>query len=155
MIKHKCFICLKNINSNYSPKICHCKGSLKSHPKCLTNYIIKYKKDECDICKYKYNIDQFKLYLLIFEKLFFYILKEIIRILKLSFGLFLLFNVYYALFYLNYFILSFFFNEDENLFFYINILIIFEIIHKRIINKIIRIKKKILKKNIIYCFKEI
>ena len=44
MIKHKCFICLKDINNNSSPKICYCKGSIKSHDKCLRKYIIKYKK---------------------------------------------------------------------------------------------------------------
>lgn len=149
MIKHKCFICLKEINNNCSPKICYCKGSIKSHEKCLIKYITKYKKNKCDICKYEYKINYFKLYFYIFKTIFTFLIFEIFNIVKLSIGLFLLFNVYYGLFYLNYLILSLFFEESDNLYLFINFLIIVEIIRENIIKFLVKIKKKIMIKNLI------
>ena len=155
MIKHKCFICLKDINNNSSPKICYCKGSIKSHDKCLRKYIIKYKKDKCDICKYEYKINYTKLYFMTVKTIFIFLILEILNICKLSFGLFLIFNAYYGLFYLNYFVLSLFFKMNNNSYFIINFLIIFEIIYKNIVEFIINIKKNILSKNKIFMYKEI
>lgn len=155
MIKHKCFICLKEIKDDCSPTICYCKGSIKSHSKCLNNYILKYNKGSCDICKYKYNIDDYKLNVKIIKYFFYFLLNEILNILKLSFGLFLLFNAYYGLFYLNYYVLSLFFNLNNNSYFIINFLIILEIIYKNIIKLVINIKNNILHKNIIFIYKEI
>ena len=155
MIKHKCFICLKEIKDNYSPKICYCKGSINTHSKCLSKYLLKYKKDSCDICKHKYNIDEFKLNMEIKKYLFYFLISELLNIFKLSFGLFLLFNAYYGLFYLNYFVLSSFFKMNHNSYLIINFLIIFEIIYKNIVELTINIKKNILLKNKIFMYKEI
>ena len=155
MLKHKCFICLKKIKDDCSPKICYCKGSIKSHSKCLNNYLLKYNKDSCDICKHKYKIDEYKLNVKIIKYFFYFLIYKILNILKLSFGLFLLFNVYYGLFYLNYFVLSFFFNINNNLYLIINFLIILEIIYKNIIKLVINIRNNILHKNIILIYKQL